>query len=60
MQVTAPDVTLTLGANGEATLSAYAVVTGITDICADVDAIKDPANGLLTLSQSTFTCADIG
>ncbi|MDR2448356.1 MAG: HYR domain-containing protein [Prevotellaceae bacterium] len=59
MQVTAPDVTLTL-TEGTATLSAYNVVKGITDACADVDAVMNPANGWITLSRSTFTCSDVG
>jgi uncharacterized repeat protein (TIGR01451 family) len=61
MSVTVKEVELTLGAtSGAATLSAYDVVEGVTDFCADEATILDPANDLLSLSQSDFTCADIG
>jgi uncharacterized repeat protein (TIGR01451 family) len=60
MTVTAQDVTLSLDASGAATLSAYDVVTDINVVGADEADIMNPANGWITLSQSTFTCADIG
>jgi hypothetical protein len=59
---TASNVTRTLNASGSATLSAYDVdvVTSISGFCIDENSIKDPTNGWMWLSQSTFTCEDIG
>jgi uncharacterized repeat protein (TIGR01451 family) len=59
MKVTAPNIELTL-VNGAATLSAYDVVKNIEVFCADKAAIMNPTNDLISLSQSSFTCTDVG